>query len=161
VGEGVFIMDTPGVFVPYLHDAESMLKLALVGCVKPGLVPHVTLADYLLFHLNRHDPALYARYGPPTNEVHEFLEGVARRTGKLAKGGGPSLEAAADWIVQQWRGGELGRFVLDDVDDERLRLAAEEKADPPISMTQRRKMEKEARKARHLAKRMEGSQKAA
>ncbi|KAK2075016.1 hypothetical protein P8C59_009176 [Phyllachora maydis] len=48
LGEGVYLLDTPGVFVPHVAEAESMLKLALVGCVKDGLVPWVTLADYLL-----------------------------------------------------------------------------------------------------------------
>lgn len=150
-GEGVYIMDTPGVFVPYVSDAESMLKLALVGCVKDGLVSHVTVADYLLYHLNLRDPALYAAYcARPTNDVHEFLRGVAVRTGKLVRGGEPSLEAAADWIVKEWRGGELGRFVLDEVDDRALAAAVRASAEPPTSMNQARKREKELRKARQM-----------
>ncbi|KAG9757032.1 GTPase, partial [Aureobasidium melanogenum] len=28
-GEGVYLLDTPGVFIPYVPDAEAMLKLAL------------------------------------------------------------------------------------------------------------------------------------
>ena len=150
-GEGVYIMDTPGVFVPYVSDAESMLKLALVGCVKDGLVSHVTVADYLLYHLNLRDPALYAAYcGEPTNDVHEFLRGVARRTGKLVKGGEPSLEGAADWIIKEWRNGELGRFVLDEVNDRTLAAAVKASAKPPMSMNQARKREKELRKARQM-----------
>ena len=154
-GEGVFIMDTPGVFVPYVSDAESMLKLALVGCVKDGLVPLLTVADYLLFHLNLHDPSLYATYcDEPTNDVHEFLTGVARRTGKLVRGGEPSLEAAADWIVKAWRNGELGRFVLDEVNETTLRAAVKASAEPPMSLNQARKKEKELRKVRNEAKRL-------
>lgn len=154
IEEGVFIMDTPGVFVPYVEDAESMLKLALVGCVKDGLVPHVALADYLLFQLNLPrpgepaGPGVYAEYSGPTNDVHEFLAGVARRTGKLAKGGVPSLEGAADWVVKMWRKGELGRFILDDVGDESIQAAVAASAEPPLSMNQARKRAKEARKER-------------
>ncbi|TPX19004.1 uncharacterized protein E0L32_011321 [Thyridium curvatum] len=155
LGEGVFVVDTPGVFVPYVGDPESMLKLALVGCVRDGIVPFVTVADYLLFHLNRRDPALYARYAAqPTNDVHEFLRGVAARTGRLAKGGDPDLEAAAQWIVGEWRQGNLGRFILDEVTPETIAQARRTAAEPPLSMNQARKKEKEARKARQAAKRV-------
>lgn len=158
VGEGVFLVDTPGVFVPYVADPEKMLKLALVGCVRDGIVPRETLADYLLFRLNRADPsgALYlARLGmeAPTNDVGEFLEAVARRVGKVARGGGANYEAAAEWVVQEWRGGGLGRLLLDEVTPETLARGMEEAKEETLSMNQARKKEKEARKARNEAKR--------
>ncbi|KAK7756542.1 Mitochondrial GTPase 1 [Diatrype stigma] len=165
VGEGVFLLDTPGVFVPYVSDVEAMLKLALVGCVKDGLVPAETVADYLLFRLNLRDPQLYAHLAAPTNDAAEFLEAVARRTGKLLRGGEPAIDHAADWVVQQWRMGRLGRFALDDVSDEGLRAsrerrrkaAAGEGGGEPLSMNQARKREKEARKVRSAAKRAAAS----
>lgn len=149
---GVYVVDTPGVFVPYVSDPISMLKLALVGCVKDGLVPATVVADYLLFALNRTDPGLYAKYCPPTNDVDEFLAGVARRTGKLLKGGVLGIDRAADWIVQEWRGGNLGRFCLDDVSEDSLREAARLAREPVLSMNQAVKQEKVERKARGEAK---------
>ena len=163
--EGVFVVDTPGVFVPYVSDVEAMLKLSLVGCVKDGLVPAETVADYLLYRLNLRDPALYAHLcAEPTNDVHAFLGAVARRTGKLLRGGEPALDHAADWVVQQWRTGRLGLFALDDVSEAALRVARERRhaaeTAPPganpgerISMNQARKRAKEARKVRNAAKR--------
>ncbi|KAI1748621.1 P-loop containing nucleoside triphosphate hydrolase protein [Xylaria castorea] len=158
VGEGIFVVDTPGVFVPYVSDVESMLKLSLVGCVKDGLVPSETVADYMLFLLNRRDPSLYAHIcDTPTNDIREFLDAVARRTGKLLKGGVPAREQAADWVVQQWRRGLLGRFGLDDVTEdglkERARRRREQGDKSPLSMNQARKREKEARKVKNAAKR--------
>ncbi|OTA82005.1 hypothetical protein M434DRAFT_401170 [Hypoxylon sp. CO27-5] len=153
---GVFLVDTPGVFVPYVGDVEAMLKLSLVGCVKDGLVPAETVADYLLFLLNQRDPGMYAELCAPTNDVREFLDAVAVRTGKLLKGGVPSQEQAADWVVQQWRKGNLGRFGLDEVSEESLRAWAAKAlagAEQPLSLSQAKKREKEARKARQAAKR--------
>ncbi|CAJ2504022.1 Uu.00g114160.m01.CDS01 [Anthostomella pinea] len=154
---GAFVVDTPGVFVPYVGDVEAMLKLSLVGCVKDGLVPAETIADYLLFRLNLLDPSAYGEFCPPTNDAAEFLEAVARRTGKLLRGGVPGTEQAADWVVQQWRKGTLGRFGLDDVSEENLRRlarrAAEGGGESNLSMNQARRQEKEARKARSKAKR--------
>jgi mitochondrial GTPase 1 len=157
IEQGVFVVDTPGVFVPYVGDIDAMLKLALIGCVKDGLVPVETLADYLLYELNLRDPTVYKQYAAPTNDVFEFLDAVAVRTGKLQKGGAPARELAANWVVQQWRKGNLGRFSLDKVDTESLKEWAR-KAIPgaegePLSMNQARKREKEARKQRSLAKR--------
>ncbi|KAI0439651.1 P-loop containing nucleoside triphosphate hydrolase protein [Xylaria telfairii] len=158
VGEGVFVVDTPGVFVPYVSDLESMLKLSLVGCVKDGLVAAETVADYMLFLLNLRDPSLYAHLcTTPTNDVREFLDAVAVRTGKLMRGGVPAREQAADWVVQQWRKGHLGRFGLDDVTEEglkeRARRAREQGENTPLSMSQARKREKDARKVKNAAKR--------
>lgn len=149
---GVYVVDTPGVFVPYVSDPISMLKLALAGCVKDGLVPAAVVADYLLFVLNRRDPALYAKYCPPTNDVDEFLAAVARRTGKLLKGGVLGVDRAADWIVQEWRRGNLGRFCLDDVTEESLAEAVRLAREPVLSMNQAVKKEKVERKARGEAK---------
>ncbi|KAI0803643.1 P-loop containing nucleoside triphosphate hydrolase protein [Xylaria sp. FL0064] len=160
VGEGVYVLDTPGVFLPYVHDVESMLKLSLVGCVKDGIIPAVTVADYLLFQLNLRNPAYYQRLCKPTNDVDEFLDNIARQTGKLLKGGVPSHERAADWVIQQWRKGTLGRFMLDDISDEglgarakRLQDEAEGRETVPLSMNQARKLEKQAREAHKAAKR--------
>jgi ribosome biogenesis GTPase A len=167
LGEGVFLYDTPGVFIPYVPDPEAMLKLALVGCVKDGLVSMETLADYLLFHLNLNldmnsnlerdlagERSYVQRFGlpAPTNDVYEFLAAVARRTGKLVKRGEPAYEAAATWVVQEWRHGRFGRFLLDKVTPEELARAAEAAKEPPLSMHQAKKREKEAIKLRREAK---------
>ncbi|KAI0203364.1 P-loop containing nucleoside triphosphate hydrolase protein [Astrocystis sublimbata] len=159
-GEGVFLVDTPGVFIPYVRSVEPMLKLSLVGCVKDGLVPAETLADYLLFRLNLFDPWCYSHLcDPPTNDLATFLDAVATRTGKLAKGGVPAREQAADWVVQQWRKGLLGRFGLDDVSEEALRERARRlrelggQEEGGLSMNQAKKKEKEVRKVRNAAKR--------
>jgi ribosome biogenesis GTPase A len=146
--EGVYLVDTPGVFVPFVPDAESMLKLALVGSVKDTIIAPTTLADYLLFHLNKNSPGkeMYADYCTPTNDIVELLEGLSRKTGKLGKGGVPDLDAAALWMIQRWRQGNLGTFVLDDVTEDGLeRKMAEEVS---MSVNQARKKKKDDQRAK-------------
>jgi mitochondrial GTPase 1 len=140
----VYVLDTPGVFVPYVPDQEAMLRLALVGCVKDGLVPPVTLAEYLLFRMNLVDPALYKEYAAPTNDVVLLLEGMARKLGRYTKGGETNLEAAAVWMVQRWRTGHLGRFVLDDVTPEGMQVQRERELNTLPSMSQARKAARDA-----------------
>lgn len=144
-GSHVYVLDTPGVFMPYVPNAENMLKLALCGCVKDAVISPVTLVDYLLYHINLHDAQAYQRWSEPTNDVVPLLELFARKTGLLGKGGVPNLDGAALQFIQKWRAGDLGRFLLDDLDAERQR-----QDDPtqstPLSMTQALKAERVSRK---------------
>ena len=117
---GTYLIDTPGVFVPYITDPETMLKLALCGCVKDSIVPSMILADYLLYHLNLQDSTLYSSYTTPTNEVETLLTSIAVKTGRLQRQGVPDLEAAAIWLIQRWRDGHFGKFVLDDINQENM-----------------------------------------
>ncbi|KAI9812755.1 MAG: Mitochondrial GTPase [Pycnora praestabilis] len=154
-GEGIYLLDTPGVFVPYVPDAESMLKLALCGSVKDTIVPPTTLVDYLLFHLNLLGPDVYADYHSPTNEVLQFLDAVARKTGRLQKGGIPDLEGAALWIIQRWRNGHLGRFVLDEITEDALERRKSDVEGLGGSMNQAKKAEKEGRRERSRLRHMD------
>ena len=116
----VYLRDTPGVFVPYMPDAESMLKLALCGNVKETLIDPVTVADYLLYRVNLHDPSFYEKYSEATNDIVTLLENFARKVGRLKKGDIPDIQGAALQMVHSWRKGNLGKFVLDDVTENAL-----------------------------------------
>jgi ribosome biogenesis GTPase A len=150
--EGVYLVDTPGVFVPYVPDDEAMLKLALVGSVKDTIIAPTTLCDYLLFHINKQyqGPELYAHYSEPTNDIVQFLEGVCRKTGRLGKGGVPDVDAAALWMIQRWRQGNLGQFVLDNVEEGGLEAKKAESVRE--SLSQARKRVKSEQAARNRAK---------
>jgi mitochondrial GTPase 1 len=146
--EGTFyVLDTPGVSFPYVGNPESMLKMAVTGSIKEGLVgPDITV-DYLLYHMNRYDPGVYKEFCEPTNDVTRFIEGAGRRLGYLEKGGVVNLANTAAAILSRWRTGLLGRFILDDVTDEAFELRKREWAEPAQSMTQLRKEWKASRSA--------------
>ncbi len=153
--EGVYLVDTPGVFVPYVQNAESMLKLALCGSVKDTIIAPTTLADYLLYHLNLFNPAVYAQYSPPTNDITELLSAVAIKTGRLQKGGVPDLEAAALWVIQQWRNGRLGKFVLDEVTVDAMEAERRDAEGMGGSLSQARRAMKDMRKERSLSRHLD------
>lgn len=145
VGDGVYVLDTPGIFQPYIEDGETMLKIALMQGIKTGLVPDEVLADYLLYRLNLWDPALYARWSEPTNDVNRFLEGVSVKEGKLKKGGVPNWQKAAARVLSAWRSGELGKYILDDVSEEAVEKHQAQLAEPALSLNQAKKQQKLAR----------------
>lgn len=146
VGGGVFLLDSPGIFQPYVHDGETMIKVALAHGIKKGLINDEILADYLLYSMNRWDPTLYKRYCGPTNDVHELLTAVAKRDGKLSPGGTPNLQEAAARVLSQWRDGKLGRFVLDDLSEHSILTHQASIEQPQQSMSQARKMQKLGKK---------------
>ncbi|KIV92536.1 hypothetical protein PV10_03827 [Exophiala mesophila] len=148
--EGVYILDTPGVFVPYVPDAESMLKLALCGNVKDTIIPPTTIADYLLYHLNLQDPGLYSQFCEPTNDVFVVLDKLARKQGRLKKGGTPDFTASALQFVQKWRNGDMGHFILDNVTDTALAERTEHLNLLGGSMNQARKAAKQSRKDAYM-----------
>ena len=146
--EGVYLMDTPGVFVPYVPNAESMLKLALCGSVKDTIIAPTTLADYLLYQMNIYDAVIYSDYASPTNDITEFLNAVAHKTGRLQKGGIPDVEASALWMIQRWRNGQLGRFVLDEITAEGLERERRDTEGLGSSLNQARRADKDMRRQR-------------
>lgn len=135
----VYVYDTPGVMVPFLghgrDGAQKGVKLAVAAGIKSSLFDAIGLADYLLYRLNlqyawrcQHDrssdtergvplPA-YLEHLPlpkeaarnPTNDIFEFLGHLAERApGTLSKGGQRDLDAAAQFFLDRWRHGKLGR----------------------------------------------------
>lgn len=149
-GAHVYILDTPGVFVPYVQDAERMLKLALCGCVKDAVISPIMLADYLLYQINLHDTQVYQRWSEPTNEIITLLDSFARHSGILAKGGVPNLEHAAMRFIQRWRAGDMGRFLLDNLEEEERQRQDEMPESAPVSMTQALKAARTRRKNESL-----------
>lgn len=152
--EGVYLVDTPGVFVPFVPDPETMLKLALCGSVKDTIIPPTTLADYLLFHINKHSPKIYAEYCGPTNNILDLLDAICRKTGRLQKGGVPDTEAAALWAIQRWRQGNLGNFVLDEVVEDGLIKKMQEEV--VVSLSQAKKAKKEVQRQRTKTRFLDG-----
>ncbi|KAJ4147730.1 hypothetical protein LMH87_002237 [Akanthomyces muscarius] len=146
VGGGVFLMDSPGIFQPYVEDGETMIKVALAHGIKKGLIHDEILADYLLYTMNRRDPTLYKRYCEPTNDIGEFLTAVAKKDGKLRTGGVPNIPEAAARVLSQWREGKLGRYVLDDLSETSILTHQANIEQPSQSMSQAKKQQKMERK---------------
>ncbi|XP_043453907.1 mitochondrial ribosome-associated GTPase 1 isoform X3 [Prionailurus bengalensis] len=84
----MFLLDTPGVLAPRIESVEMGLKLALCGTVLDHLVGEETLADYLLYTLNRHQLFGYVRHyglGGACDDIASLLKQVAVRLGKTQK----------------------------------------------------------------------------
>lgn len=98
----LMVYDTPGIFLPTVKDAETMLTLGLIGCVHDSFIDPVISADYLLFVLNLQDPSgkLYSAYmDRPTNDIYELMYNIAKKRNTLKKDGSyDELGIAIHWV---------------------------------------------------------------
>ena len=126
-----YLVDTPGIMVPFVPNSLTMLKLGLVNCIKDSIIDPITLADYLLFELNLRVPrfaeTLYNI--EPSNEIDLILSGIGRRKGKLKRGGEVDIDGAARVFIQDYRDGKMGQFCLDDVYPEALQARIDEEGE--------------------------------
>lgn len=112
----VELLDTPGILWPKFEDQSVGLKLAFLGSVNDEILDRDELSAELIRLLMRLYPGLLAeRYGceEEGREPHEVLEQIARARSCLLKGGEYDLSRAAKLLLEDFRGGKLGRITLE------------------------------------------------
>ena len=115
--EGAQLLDTPGVLWPKFEDHTVALHLAFTGAIKDQVLDMEEMACELLGILSSsYRDLLIARY-KLTDELPEdnweLLQLVARKRGMLVSGGEVDTERAAIMLLDEYRGGKLGRITLE------------------------------------------------
>lgn len=121
VDGGLELLDTPGILWPKFEDETIGLHLAFTGAVKDEVMDAEGLACALLELLrDRYPEALTERYrltGTDGLQGWELLEQGARKRGMLISGGEVDTERMARVLLDEFRGGKLGRFTLERPED--------------------------------------------
>ena len=111
------LLDTPGILWPKFDDKEVGLKLAFTGAVNDDILDLITLATELINHLLlRHSELLQNRYQitfDTIEEPHIILEKIAIARGFKQKGGEPDIDRASKILLDEYRGGKLGKITLE------------------------------------------------
>ncbi len=111
------LLDTPGVLWPKFDDPAVGDKLAFTGAVKDDVLDTEDLAAKLLVTLRELYPdAIRQRYKlDPDRSAQgwELLEACARKRGFLMAGGNVNTERMAAVLLDEFRGGKLGRISLE------------------------------------------------
>ena len=116
VGSDFDLLDTPGVLWPKLDDQMVGLRLACTGAISDGVLDKITLACQLLKFLNEIDPSAIEKryrviYEDKTADV--LLSDIGEARGFKMKGGIIDLERTAIVLIDEFRGGKLGRISLE------------------------------------------------
>ena len=117
VDSGLLLLDTPGILWPKFDDPNVGMMLAYTGAVKDGILDVEELACYLMSLLwKRYPDAVRERYGidaPEDLPGWELLELAGRKRGYLLARGEINTERMAKVLLDEFRGGKLGRFTLE------------------------------------------------
>lgn len=128
------LLDSPGIVFPSTTDAasatfvpknatEAKAHLVLLNAVPPKMIDDPVPAVQLLLKRLSTSPQLMERLTnvydlPPllknpdsTDSTTDFLVQVARKRGRLGRGGVPNLQAAAMTVVTDWRDGRIQGWV--------------------------------------------------
>ena len=117
VDAGLDLLDTPGILWPKFEDQEVGRRLAYTGAIKDDIMDVEELGCTLMEELSaRYPQALAERYKltpEPDTPGWELLEAAGRKRGFLISGGEVDLERMARVLLDEFRGGKLGRFTLE------------------------------------------------
>ena len=125
IDKGLELLDTPGILWPKFEDQSVGLNLAYTGAVKDDILDTETLGCHLMTFLGtRYPEALLTAYkllAIPDREDGEndvawgyrLLEAAGRKRGFLISGGDVDTERMAKILLDEFRGGKLGRFTLE------------------------------------------------
>ncbi len=117
IGNGIELLDTPGVLWPKFDDPRVGDKLAFIGSVKDEILDSETMAVRLLEvlkndYINRIEERYGVKPGADT-EAYELLEIIGRKRGMLIKGGETDTERTSNMLLDEYRAGRLGRISLE------------------------------------------------
>lgn len=117
IGNGIELLDTPGVLWPKFDDPKVGDRLAFIGSVKDEILDSETLAVRLLEVMkNAYPDRLAERYKIndfSDKEPWEVLEMIGKKRGMMIKGGEIDTERASVMLLDEYRGGRLGTISLE------------------------------------------------
>ena len=117
VDSGLQLLDTPGILWPKFEDPEVGMMLAYTGAVKEGVIDIEELACRLMELLHKFYPqTLLERYkveAPEGTPGWELIELAGRKRGYLVSGGEVNTERMSKVLLDEFRGGKLGKFTLE------------------------------------------------
>lgn len=117
IGNGIELLDTPGVLWPKFDDPIVGDRLAFIGSVKDAVLDAETMAVRLIDVLREGYPdRLAERYkldDISDLQSWEILEAIGRKRGMLISGGKVNTERASVMLLDEYRGGKLGKITME------------------------------------------------
>lgn len=118
IANGMEIMDMPGVLWPKFEDRHVGINLALTGAIKDEIMDIDSLSLELIKKLRKLYPEdLKSRYKLTDEdlslELFPLLCKIAGNRNLLIKGGEEDYGRAAIMLIDEFRGGKIGRITLE------------------------------------------------
>ena len=113
--KNVELLDTPGILWPKFDDPQVGERLAMIGSVKDEVLDLDELSLRLIAYLMEAYPKiLQERYCVEEDRQPEYIKSaIAQERNCLKKGGELDYGKAARLLLEDFRGGKLGRITLE------------------------------------------------
>ncbi len=116
IGDGITLLDTPGVLWPNVLNPDSGYRLALLGSVQETALEYADIgffaASFLIANYPQRMVERYNLESVPSSDL-EAIEAIGRRRGCLGKSNKVDIDRASRILVTELRSGGLGRFSLE------------------------------------------------
>jgi ribosome biogenesis GTPase A len=116
IGNGIILLDTPGLLWPNVENKNSGYRLAATGAIKDTALQHDHIAFFAAEYLLRHYPdLLQARYQlePLPQGEQALMESIGKNRGCLRAGGHIDMDKTAKILLTELRAGTIGRISLE------------------------------------------------
>jgi len=109
------LLDTPGILWPKFEDEITGIHLAQTGAIRDEIIDQEELAYELLKELLVLYPELlHKRYGGDVMlDPLDYMKWIAKSRGCILKGGKVDLLRVATILLDEFRGGKIGRISLE------------------------------------------------
>lgn len=112
IDKDVELLDMPGILWPKFDDKLVAQRLAFTGAIKDEVMDTEALARALGATLvEEYEDLFKSRY--KISGEGDVLTEIAKARGMLISGGEPDTERAAATLLDEFRGGKIGRITLD------------------------------------------------
>ena len=154
IGDGISLLDTPGVLWPNVENVHSGFRLAAVGSIKDTAIDYEEVAAYAGKHLLQHyGDRLVDRYKleQVPEDIVGLFDAVGHRRGCLGKNAVVNYERVARILITELRSGKLGPLTLEspEVVEVELEELEREKAEQSSVRQEKDRRRKEAFRERN------------
>jgi ribosome biogenesis GTPase A len=121
LNDRMHLLDTPGILWPKFEDAVTGRNLAFTGAVKDEIMNQEELAEILLEKISvDYGKNLSDRYGITieSSSGNQLLAKIASARNYLLRQGEPDISKTSRIILDEFRGGVIGRISLERPDNE-------------------------------------------
>jgi ribosome biogenesis GTPase A len=114
------LLDSPGLLWPKIEPPEVAERIAALGSLRSEVIDETALAVKLIDMLEQAAPgALATRYGVAEGpDAQRVFEDVCKKRGFLRRQGEIDDQRGARALLDEFRGGKLGRITLERCEDE-------------------------------------------
>ena len=116
LNKSVELLDTPGILWPKFENEKIGLNLAFIGSINDDILDETEIAVSLISYLKkRYEGTLFTRYNVNEDENNvTILESIGRNRGCLKKQDEVDIDKAARIVLDEFRGGKLGKISLEE-----------------------------------------------